>query len=94
MGFSTASLYAKIMNAKGIYKSALFLVTAYVTCWVLIYVLINQDLNMILAYEYFIMAWSFNGFIRPTYIWLLSNALFIVIVFTYFVIRRKGARGH
>lgn len=81
------------MNTKGVYKSALFLISAYIVCWLFIYVLINQDLNVFMAYEYFILAWSFNGLERPMFIWMLSNALFIPTAITYFIIKRKGSRN-
>ena len=76
----------------GMYKTALFLAIAYLVCWLIIYVLINKDLNIGLAFEYFTQAWSFNGFVRPMYIWWLSNLLFIVTAITYFVIKRRGTR--
>jgi len=79
------------MNKKGIYKKALFLVPAYIFCWLLMYVFINQDINIALAAEFFIQAWSFNGFVRPMYVWWLSNALFVVVAIVYFVINPRGS---
>ncbi len=78
------------MNKKRIYKKILFLVPGYIVCWLLMYVFINQDINLTLAAEYFVQAWTFNGFVRPMYVWWLSNALFVVVVVVYFVINRRG----
>ena len=49
-------------------------------------------MNIGLAIEYFIQAWSFNGLVRPMYIWWLSNALFIAAVIIYFLVKKRGAR--
>lgn len=55
------------------------------------YVLINQNLNVGLAFEYLTQAWSFSGFVKPMYIWWLSNALFIATVIIYTLVRKRGA---
>ena len=85
---SNTSINAINMNRNGKYRKALFLVLAYLGCWLLMHVFINQDLNLVLAAEYFVQAWSFNGFVRPTYIWWLSNPLFVVVVIVYFITDR------
>jgi len=81
------------MNKNEIFRKALFLIPAYLICWLLMYGLVNQDMNLGLAAEYFVQAWSFNGFVRPMYIWWLSNALFVVVAIVYFVINRRGSIG-
>lgn len=80
------------MKNNGIYKKVLFLLPTYAVCWLFMYLLTNQDLNLELAAEYFIQAWSFNGFVRPMYIWWLSNALFVVVATVYLVTNREGSR--
>ncbi len=72
---------------KGIHKPLLLLVPVYLFYWLLSYVIINQDLNITLAYEYFILAWSFDGLARPMYVWWLSGVLFIFTAITYMVKR-------
>ena len=79
------------MNINKTYRMALFLIPAYLVCWLLMYGFVNQDMNLGLAAEYFIQAWSFKGFVRPTYIWWLSNALFVVVAIVYFVVNRRGS---
>ena len=69
------------------YRKILIIIPVYILCWLVMYVFINQDLNIALAFEYFIQAWSFNGFVKPMSIWWLSNILFIVAV----IIKRRGA---
>jgi hypothetical protein len=81
----------KIMK-RGLYKKALFLVSAYIVCWLVGYVLINQDINLALAFDYFIQAWGFNGFVRPMYVWWASNVLFIVVAIIYLIIIRRSGR--
>ena len=62
----------------------------YLACWIFSYVLINGDVNIKYMVEYFISAWSFNGFIRPLYTWIFSLVIFFpVIGIIFFIERRK-----
>ena len=54
----------------------LLIVGTYLICWILAYVLVNGDLNLKYIYEYFVAAWTFNGFVRPMYTWIVSVIIF------------------
>jgi hypothetical protein len=44
-----------------------------------------------LMVEYFVLAWTFDGFVRPGAVWVLSLILFFLVVGIYWVIAiRKG----
>lgn len=52
---------------------------------------VNQDFNIELMLEYFFLAWTFDGFVRPYYIWLFSlSGFFLIIVFNLAI---SGSRG-
>jgi len=70
-------------------KKLLFLAIVYIFTWFISYVFINQDINLVLALDYFVQAWSFNGLERPMFVWFIYNALFILIVIAYLVIARR-----
>lgn len=74
---------------KVITNKILFLVLVYIFAWVISYVFINQDINLVLALDYFVQAWSFNGLERPMFVWFICNTLFVFIVITYLVIKRR-----
>ncbi len=73
------------------YKNISLFISAYVACWFLGYVVINRDANLFLALEYFYQAWSLKGFVRPMYVWWLSNSLFIGIAILYLFFQRRSA---
>jgi len=70
-------------------KKVLFLAIVYIFTWVFSYVFINQDINLALAIDYFVQAWSFNGLERPMFVWFICNTLLILIVIAYLVITRR-----
>ena len=80
------TLYAKTMN-NILRKNLLILPFVYIASWIAAYVVINQDFNTKYMWDYFVLAWTFNGFIRPSVIWMLSIASTIVIM--VIVVRRS-----
>ena len=75
-------------------KKVLIFLFIYLVCWALSYVIVNQDFNIELLVDYFVLAWTFDGFVRPVYTWILSLLLFLPIVAIYwFVARKKGRDG-
>jgi hypothetical protein len=61
----------------------------YLVCWILSYVMVNNDFNINLMVEYFKLAWSFNGFVRPTYTLILSLIIFLPITGIIYFISKK-----
>jgi hypothetical protein len=63
----------------------------YLVCWALSYTIVNQDFSIELMVDYFVMAWTFDSFVRPFYTWILSLLIFLPIVAIYwFISLRKG----
>jgi hypothetical protein len=56
------------------------------------YVIVNADLNFEMMMEYFILAWTFNSFVRPGGIWILSLVMFVPIVAIYWFVSIKKSR--
>ena len=78
------------MNKSIISKIPTYL-AIYIACWVLSYVIVNNDFNTSLMLEYFKLAWSFNGLERPTYTQIISLIIFFpTIGLIYFMLRKKG----
>ena len=61
----------------------------YLICWVFAYVLVNGDFNLKYMYEYFVLAWTFNGLMRPTYTWILSLMMFFPTIGLIWYIAKK-----
>ncbi len=65
-------------------------IAIYLVCWVLAYLIVNQDINLGLMMEYFVLAWTFDGFVRPFYTWAFSLLLLAPIAAVYrFILIRK-----
>ena len=78
------------MNKSIINKTLIYL-AIYLVCWVLSYVMVNNDFNINHMLEYFKLAWSFNGFVRPTYTLMLSLIIFFPIIgIIYFISMKKN----
>ncbi len=78
------------MNKSIINKISLYLVI-YLVCWVLSYVIVNNDFNINHMLEYFKLAWSFNGFVRPMYTLMLSLIMFFPLMgIIHFTSRKKN----
>ncbi len=50
----------------------------------------NQDLDVGLAVEYFVQAWTFSGLVRPLYVWFAGNGVFAVAVITLILCRMRA----
>jgi hypothetical protein len=50
----------------------------YLVCWELSYHLINQGFYGSQSYDYFVMAWTFSGGVRPFYTWVFSLLIFLL----------------
>jgi len=75
-------------------KTLVFFLAAYFLSWVLSYVVVNGDLNIDYMWEYFVLAWTFDGFVRPVVTWLLSIVTFSVIVsVSWYAKRKKGSNA-
>jgi hypothetical protein len=62
----------------------------YLGCWLLAYLMINDDLGPKLITEYFVLAWTFNAGERPFFTQVFSLLLFgIVVAGVVFTKRRK-----
>ena len=78
------------MNKSIINKIPTYL-AIYIACWILSYVIVNNDFNVNYMLEYFKLAWSFNGLERPTYTQIISLIIFFPIVgIIYFTSRKKN----
>ncbi len=73
-------------------KFILFLTVAYVISWFIGYIAVNQDLNIGLASEYFLQAWTFNGLARPMYVWWLSNGLFVLVATALWLVQKHAQK--
>lgn len=74
----------------------LLLLPLYFICWQLSYSLINQDFNLLMSYDYFVMAWTFTGGERPTFAWVFSIVIFLVAVSIFMLVAwvRNRARNN
>jgi hypothetical protein len=52
----------------------------YLVCWQAMYILVNQDFNILMSFDYFFMAWTFSAGERPFFIWFFSIVIFLVVV--------------
>jgi hypothetical protein len=67
-------------------------VTAYAICWIGAYALVNGDLDGKLIVQYFVLAWTGNGFVRPTFTWLISLVAFSTVVVVWWILARRCGR--
>lgn len=68
----------------------------YLFCWQMSYFLINQDSDLSMSYEYFLLAWTFSGGMHPTYVWVISIATFftsILIIKRLYLITNKSTEN-
>jgi len=65
---------------------AILIFPMYLLCWQLSYYWVNEDMNLEMSYDYFVMAWTLSGGERPTWIWIVSIILFIGIVFLGYIL--------
>jgi hypothetical protein len=76
-----------------IFNRAALAVIIYACCWVVAYFAIfasNGDFDPRYLVSYFVMAWTFSAGEIPSFIWLVSLALFsIVILFWLLVAWRR-----
>ena len=72
----------KILNRAILLLSYLFV---YLISWMIAYIVFMQN-DMKYYFEYFILAWTFNGLEYPSGIWLLSIVIFILLVLLFKVI--------
>lgn len=80
------------MEKGEVFKKILLLIIAYLVCWLIAYFFVNQDLNFARAYQYFVMAWSFQDLALPKKVWWISNAMTLVVVILYFIRQRRRWR--
>ena len=78
---------------KGIIKKVSFYFSIYIVCWVFSYVIVNGDLNIKYMVEYFKLAWSFNGFVRPTYTLILSTVTFLPVIGIIYFLSKKNSNA-
>lgn len=64
----------------------------YLVCWQIAYYLINQDFNLAMSYDYFVMAWTFSAGVRPFFAWVFSLAIFLASVGVIALILRRSKR--
>ena len=68
-------------------------VAAYAICWVFAYSIMNEDLDGELMLQYFVLAWTGNGFVRPTVTWLLSVVAFSCVLLVWWALVRRLRRS-
>ena len=70
------------------------LVLAYATAWTLGYAAVTDPPSDFRYYfQYLWLAWTFNGFERPTIAWVFSLILFVPIAAAYVLLQRAIFRA-
>ena len=66
---------------------AVFTLSMYFVCWQVSYYWANEDMNLEMSYDYFVMAWTLTGGERPTWIWIISIIMYVcVLIFSYIIL--------
>ena len=66
----------------------------YGFCWVIAYMVVNQDFNVPMMLNYFWLAWTFTGGERPASIQFLSVILLLLLGGVGLAVRASEKRGH
>lgn len=76
-------------------KKILIFLLMYLVSWAFSFVVINGDFNFKYMVEYFALAWTFDGLMRPTYTWILSLVIFLPMlgVSLYMTRKRSNSTG-
>ena len=69
-------------------NKVIYITVSYLICWLISYVIINGTENYESIVSYFIQGWTFSGFVKPTYTWVLSLAIFLVYIIVLFVLKK------
>ena len=74
----------------------LLLPPTYIICWTLAFVLtflFGGDVpDFRLYFKYLVDSWTFNGFERPTFVWLFSLILFLPVASLVFALAIRRGR--
>ena len=77
-------------------KNVLLIAIGYGFAWTTSYIVImlsrGDGLGFQFYFEYLASAWTFRGGVLPTFTWLLSIVIFIVLVFVWVIEGRRDSK--
>lgn len=77
-------------------KRTAIAIAAYIPCWVVAHCVVMMSRGSGLSLGdlpgYFVLAWSFSAGELPSYIWLLSLALYAVVIAAFVLARWRRGR--